>query len=1023
MAKRLLRVLLWFLPAFLSATIVLGQPLPSPAPMLADAELTSVSFVDADHGWVVGDRGVIWATSDGGRNWQLQRSPTTCRLECVQFLDTLNGWAVGGWTHPYTHHTSGVILRTRDGGRTWELIPDKTLPALKHVKFSDVRRGWTAGDASPLYHSGIFRTEDGGREWTPVPKGTTTGWTAADFRDAKNGVLAGHGGQTAVTGPGEVRPSRTSSLGARPRRRLVLAGPETGWLVGDGGQVLATGDGGFTWAAPTGPLPPGAADFDYRAIAVYGPHCWIAGNPGTCIVHSADGGRSWETLRTEQRVPIGAMTFVDENRGWAVGSLGVILATRDGGRSWRVQRGGGTRAAMLGIFSAAQRVPLEVFAQQAASEGYLSVVEVLGRSADDGTQPRRGLEAHRTHEGVVAAGGSHAGTAWQFPLPCEGVALTPQAVMDHWNAATEGKAATLLEEHLVRRIRTWRPEVVITENVSPRGEDPLAHVTNQVVLAAVDKAADPTAYPEQRAAQGLEAWKVKKVFSVQAGSRQGTVNFTTSQWSARLARSLADVAESGRSLLVEDVQPAPVSIGLSLLVDHLPQNTGRRDVFSGLVLLAGGEARRQSIEPPPGDLDKFARAAQKRHNVQQLLVRIGEDASQAGAMLAQLDELTEGIGDRGAGEILFQLARRYHQVGQSEAAAETMQLLIQRYPQHPLSDAAALWLVQCYSSGEMAMRLRRKSPAVAPAAAAAGPNSAGDVSAVRVAGLETEVNPQTPGPKPETRHADRAGKALAVGKLVERTSPVLFADPRFRFPLLSACKVQDQGKQAQQFSPAWPPALTTIRGAAARDGAVSAAGQGVPPKTIIACVSAAQRPRLDGRLDDELWKTARQVPLVSPRQDDEGWPAGAALAFDDEFLYIAVSCKKTADGDYTLDESPRPHDADLAHRDRVEIHLDIDRDYSTYWTLAVDCRGFTSDRVFGDATWNPTWYVARGGDDEYWTAEIAVPHRQIAWQPPKARDAWAVGIQRIIPNVGFQSATQPADVEVRPEGFGLLVFE
>jgi photosystem II stability/assembly factor-like uncharacterized protein len=1009
---------------WLAATSALAQPLPSPAPMLADAELTSICFVDPDHGWAVGDRGVIWATSDGGRNWQLQRSPTTCRLECVQFLDTLSGWAVGGWTHPYTHHTSGVVLRTRDGGRTWELIPDKTLPALTHVKFSDVRRGWAAGDASPLYPSGIFRTEDGGREWTPVPKGTTSGWTAADFRDNKFGALAGHGGQTAVTGPGEVRPSRTINLGQRPLRRLVLSGADSGWLVGDGGQVLTTSDGGFTWGAPAGPLPPGTDKFDYHAVAAFGPHCWIAGNPGTCVLHSADGGQSWDTLRTGQRGAIQTLHFIDENRGWAVGSLGLILATRDGGRNWRLQRGGGARAAMLGIFSSPERVPLEVLAQQAASEGYLSVVEVVGHNADDGTQPRVGREPHRTHEAVVAAGGSHASTAWQFPLPRPGLALTPQAVMDHWNAATDGNAASLLEEHLVRRIRTWRPEVVITENVSPRGEDPLAHVTNQVVLAAVEKAADPSAYPEQHDAQGLEAWKVKKVFSVQAGSRQGTVNFTPSQWSARLARSLADVAESGRALLVEDVQSAPVSIGLSLLVDHLPQNTGRRDVFSGLVLLPGGEARRQTIEPPAGDLDKFAKAAQKRHNVQQLLSRVGQDASQAGAMLAQLDELTDGIGDRGAGEILYEVARRYHHVGQSEAAAETLQLLLQRFPQHPLSDAAALWLVQYYSSREMALRLRKTSSAAAPAVAGAENSGSGEISAVRVASLETDVKPEAPSPKGESRYADRAGRAVAIGKLVERRSPVLFADPRFRFPLLSAYKAQDQGKLAQQF-------FTSLASTAGDDpwGRCAVAeqclqqGRGVPPKMIVPCVSASKRPRLDGRLDDELWQAARQTPLASPKQDDASWPAACALAFDDEFLYVAVSCRKSAAADYALDDSPRPHDADLSARDRVEFHFDIDRDYATYWTLVVDCRGFTSDRLFGDATWNPTWYVARGGDDQYWTAEIAIPHRQIAWQPPKARDAWAVGIQRIVPNVGFQSATQPADVAVRPEGFGLLVFE
>ena len=40
-------------------------------PAMEDAELADVCFVDAQRGWAVGDRGVIWHTADGGRRWQL----------------------------------------------------------------------------------------------------------------------------------------------------------------------------------------------------------------------------------------------------------------------------------------------------------------------------------------------------------------------------------------------------------------------------------------------------------------------------------------------------------------------------------------------------------------------------------------------------------------------------------------------------------------------------------------------------------------------------------------------------------------------------------------------------------------------------------------------------------------------------------------------------------------------------------------------------------------------------------------
>src|SRR5436190_2652812 len=100
-----------------AAGVALAQPEAVPPQWLQDAELTSVSFVDADRGWATGDRGVIWHTSDGGRTWKLQNSGVTCRLEAIQFLDADNGFAVGGWTQSYTHETHGVALRTRDGGK------------------------------------------------------------------------------------------------------------------------------------------------------------------------------------------------------------------------------------------------------------------------------------------------------------------------------------------------------------------------------------------------------------------------------------------------------------------------------------------------------------------------------------------------------------------------------------------------------------------------------------------------------------------------------------------------------------------------------------------------------------------------------------------------------------------------------------------------------------------------------------------------------------------------------------------
>jgi len=44
-------------------------------------------------------------------------------------------------------------------------------------------------------------------------------------------------------------------------------------------------------------------------------------------------------------------------------------------------------------------------------------------------------------------------------------------------------------------------------------------------------------------------------------------------------------------------------------------------------------------------------------------------------------------------------------------------------------------------------------------------------------------------------------------------------------------------------------------------------------------------------------------------------------------------------------------------------------------------------------------------------------------QDPNATDAWAIGVQRIVPTVGLQAFTQPATVVPRGEGFALLMFK
>jgi len=55
--------------------------------------------------------------------------------------------------------------------------------------------------------------------------------------------------------------------------------------------------------------------------------------------------------------------------------------------------------------------------------------------------------------------------------------------------------------------------------------------------------------------------------------------------------------------------------------------------------------------------------------------------------------------------------------------------------------------------------------------------------------------------------------------------------------------------------------------------------------------------------------------------------------------------------------------------------------------------------------------------------EAAIPLSELARQVPAAGEAWAIGLTRVVPGVGFQSWSKPAAVEPLGAGFGFLLFE
>tara|TARA_R110001599_G_scaffold9972_3_gene49265 strand:+ start:2268 stop:3410 length:1143 start_codon:yes stop_codon:yes gene_type:complete len=92
------------------------------------------------------------------------------------------------------------------------------------------------------------------------------------------------------------------------------------------------------------------------------------------IIYSDDAGKTWQQAQVPVSVLLNAVSFVDENHGWAVGHSGVILHTSDGGKTWLTQFDGNAANKMI-ITQAEQRVEVMIEKVDQASEDELGDLE------------------------------------------------------------------------------------------------------------------------------------------------------------------------------------------------------------------------------------------------------------------------------------------------------------------------------------------------------------------------------------------------------------------------------------------------------------------------------------------------------------------------------------------------------------------------------------------------------------------------------------------------------------------------
>jgi photosystem II stability/assembly factor-like uncharacterized protein len=234
--------------------------------------LTSVFFLDAQHGWAAGHDGTVLATTDGGDTWQVLREELGKEraLMSVWFENPQHGLAVGQF---------GLVVETDDGGKTWRErhLVDNTDQGERHLmalfpapqgllfaaaesgavfRSTDYGRTWgmvqtdnkgsfwaglSLKDGSLLLvglRGHIYRSTDQGQHWQEVPSGTQQSLTAvAQLPDGKVQAVGMSG---AVLTSADNGATFTSKLREdRVNLTAMVQGPDGPLLFSLGGLVAA----------------------------------------------------------------------------------------------------------------------------------------------------------------------------------------------------------------------------------------------------------------------------------------------------------------------------------------------------------------------------------------------------------------------------------------------------------------------------------------------------------------------------------------------------------------------------------------------------------------------------------------------------------------------------------------------------------------------------------------------------------------------------------------------------------------
>jgi photosystem II stability/assembly factor-like uncharacterized protein len=312
------------------------------------ARLTSVFFIDAQHGWATGNNGLLLKTEDGGATWQRLPLPAQFSRDLLrnlwafdaQRLRLLGEYDLTQRPTSAELDTRAFLLASDDGGASWQEVelarpPEKpprrlrsrtaiendqdqflrlSSPILLSFVFSKTLTGWLVGESGT-----IQTTRDGGASWQMQYAVTRKLFYDVSALDAQQAWLVGGGGVILRTVDGGSNWNEQPSATTQTLRAVHFIDAKRGWAVGAGGAIVATFNGGNRWQAQNSNTAQTLNDVRF----VSANEGWAAGERGT-LLHTRDGGATWQDESLKTYASLNKLFFVAPDCGWVVGANGSI---------------------------------------------------------------------------------------------------------------------------------------------------------------------------------------------------------------------------------------------------------------------------------------------------------------------------------------------------------------------------------------------------------------------------------------------------------------------------------------------------------------------------------------------------------------------------------------------------------------------------------------------------------------------------------------------------------------------------